>query len=299
METIDTFWCLFAFHGFFVPIGGDKVDPLDTCLAAEQYILAELPSEMLPLQEYDEVHVNVSGGVDSVATALVALHGYHFPKEKIKLVHMRVDGDPEDTTKRQLFDWPQTDRYLQYLSEKLDLPLIVIWGDLSLEERIRERKMFPDSSCRFCTSYMKRDVYAKWVRQFENCKILLMTGERSEESKERSKKPVFTLHSAHATDKKNRTVHWLKPIKDMLKYQVRQLAADYGIELHPCYEWVSRCSCKFCIFNSASEMQRTSRLFPEDWEYLKQMDVDLGHTLKVVMVLHFLLATSSKKISFL
>lgn len=84
METIDTFWCLFAFHGFFVPIGGDKVDPLDTCLAAEQYVLAEMPSEMLPLQEYDEVHVNVSGGVDSVATALVALHGYHIPKEKIK-----------------------------------------------------------------------------------------------------------------------------------------------------------------------------------------------------------------------
>lgn len=27
-------------------------------------------------------------------------------------------------------------------------------------------------------------------------------------------------------------------------------------------------------------MQRTSRLFPEDWEYLKQMEVDLGHTLK-------------------
>ncbi|WP_280818181.1 hypothetical protein [Paenibacillus etheri] len=25
----------------------------------------------------DEVHVNVSGGVDSIATALVALRGYH------------------------------------------------------------------------------------------------------------------------------------------------------------------------------------------------------------------------------
>ncbi|CAM4042612.1 phosphoadenosine phosphosulfate reductase family protein [Paenibacillus alkaliterrae] len=248
--------------------------------SAEDYVLPVLPSEMLPLHEYDEVHVNVSGGADSVATVLVALHGYHIPKEKIKMVHMRVDGDPNDKSKRQLFDWPQTDEYLQYLSKTLDIPMIVIWGHMSLEERIRDRGMFPDSQCRFCTSYQKRDVYAKWVRQFDDCKILLLTGERSEESTERAAKKVFQLHSTHAVGRKNRIVHWLKPIKDMLKSQVRQLAADYGIELHPCYEWVSRCSCKFCIFNTSSELQQTSRLFPEDWEYLKQMEHDIGHTMK-------------------
>jgi 3'-phosphoadenosine 5'-phosphosulfate sulfotransferase (PAPS reductase)/FAD synthetase len=247
---------------------------------AEQYVLSNLPSEMLPINEYDEVHINVSGGADSVALALVMVHGYNIPKEKIKIVHMRVDGDPNDTTKRQLFDWPQTDEYLRYMSRMLDLPLIVIWGDMSLEERIRDRGMFPDSQCRFCTSYMKRDVYSKWVRQFDNCKILLVTGERSQESTERAEKEVFMIHSTNATGKKNRLVHWLKPIKDMLKSQVRQLAADYGIELHPCYEWVSRCSCKFCIFNTSNEMQRTSQLFPDDWEYLKQMERDLGHTMK-------------------
>ncbi|GKS12882.1 hypothetical protein YDYSY3_38820 [Paenibacillus chitinolyticus] len=80
---------------------------------AAQFVLNSLPLGLLPLSEYDEVHVCTSGGVDSVATALVALHGYSIPKEKIKLVHMRVDGDPHDKTKRQLFDWPQTDEYLR------------------------------------------------------------------------------------------------------------------------------------------------------------------------------------------
>lgn len=244
---------------------------------AEDYVMRDLPTDMLPLNEYDEVHINVSGGADSIATVLVAQHGFKIPREKIKLVHMRVDGDP---SKRALFDWPQTDAYLQYLSKVLDLPLIVIWGDKSLEERIRDRGMFPDSKCRFCTSYQKRDVYAKWVRQFDNCKILLLTGERSEESTERASKVVFQQHSAHAVGRKNRVVHWLKPIKDMLKSQVRQLVADYGIELHPCYEWVSRCSCKFCIFNTSSELTQTAQLFPEDWEYLKQMEIDMGHTMK-------------------
>ncbi|MFC5402381.1 phosphoadenosine phosphosulfate reductase family protein [Cohnella soli] len=246
---------------------------------AGAYVLPELPSEMLPIDEYDEVHVNVSGGADSVATVLVALHDYRIPKEKIKLVHMRVDGDP-NSGKRPLFDWPQTDEFLEYLSKALDLPLIVIWDELGLEGRIRERGMFPSSQCRFCTSYLKRDVYAKWVRQFDNIKILLLTGERSEESTERSEKPIFRLHSAHKTRRKNRLVHWLTPIKHMLKTEVRQLCADYGIELHPCYQWVSRCSCKFCIFNTSSEMSRTSQLFPEDWAYLKEMEQELGHTMK-------------------
>jgi len=228
----------------------DEIIVRENIHTASKYVIPELPSEMLPLYEYDEVHINVSGGIDSVAVVLVALYGYHIPKEKIKLVHMRVDGDPNDPTKRQLFDWPQTDEYLHYMSDTLDLPLIMIWGDMNLEERIRDRGMFPSSQCRFCTSYMKRDVYAKWVRQFDNCKILLLTGERSEESTERAAKPVFKYHTAHAVGKKDRLVHWLKPIKDMLKFQVRQLAEDYSIKIHPCYEWVSRCSCKFCIFNT-------------------------------------------------
>lgn len=42
------------------------------------------------MEEYDEVHINVSGGIDSVATTLVAVYGYQIPKEKIKLVHMRA-----------------------------------------------------------------------------------------------------------------------------------------------------------------------------------------------------------------
>ncbi|MFX3637303.1 MAG: phosphoadenosine phosphosulfate reductase family protein [Candidatus Pristimantibacillus sp.] len=258
----------------------DNLKEIKKVRSADKYQLPELPAEMFPISEYDEVHINVSGGADSVATTLIALHDFKIPKEKIKLVHMRVDGDPNDKTKRQLFDWPQTDEYLRYFSEALELPLIVIWGEMSLEERIRERGMFPSSQCRFCTSYMKRDVYSKWIRQFDNCKILLLTGERSEESLERAEKPVFMVHPAQAIGRKNRIVHWFKPIKDLLKSHVWQLAADHGIKLHPCYEWVSRCSCKFCIFNTSVEMQRTSKLFPDDWEYIKQMERDLGHTMK-------------------
>ncbi|WP_256209966.1 phosphoadenosine phosphosulfate reductase family protein [Paenibacillus sp. PDC88] len=247
-------------------------------LCAEQFVLPTLPPEMYAVDLYDHYHINFSGGADSLALALLMKYGYKIPSEKMVLVHMRVDGNPEE--KQQLFDWPQTDEYLRYASEKLDIPLVVIWGDKSLEERIRDRKMFPDKSCRFCTSYTKRDVYAKWVRQFDDCKILMLTGERSEESSDRAKEPIFEYHPAQATKRKNREVHWFRPIKNMLKSQVKQLAANYSIELHPCYQWVSRCSCRFCIFNTASEMERVAQLYPDDWEYLKRMELHLGHTMK-------------------
>lgn len=247
-------------------------------ISAEQFILPQLPAEMYAIEQYDQYHICFSGGADSLVVALIMKYGYKIPTEKMVLVHMRVDGDPD--VNRQLFDWPQTDEYLRYASRMLDIPLVVIWGDMSLEERIRQRKKFPDKSCRFCTSYTKRDVYAKWVRHFDDCKILLLTGERSEESSDRAKEPVFEYHPAHATKRKNREVHWFRPIKDMLKSQVRQLAANYGIDLHPCYQWVSRCSCRFCIFNSSTEMERVSRLYPDDWEYLKRMEQHLGHTMK-------------------
>lgn len=58
--------------------------------SADKYQLPELPAEMFPISEYDEVHINVSGGADSVATTLIALHDFKIPKEKIKLVHIRV-----------------------------------------------------------------------------------------------------------------------------------------------------------------------------------------------------------------
>lgn len=101
-----------------------SVNVMDLKRGAESFVLSELPSEMLPIHEYDEIHLNVSGGANSVATVLVALYGYNIPKEKIKMIHMRVDGDPNDKTKRQLFDWPQTDDYLQYMSKTLNLPLM-------------------------------------------------------------------------------------------------------------------------------------------------------------------------------
>jgi hypothetical protein len=75
------------------------------------------------------------GGKDSVSIALLLIYEYKVPKGKIKLVHMDIGGGKES-----LFDWPQTRPYLHYLTEKLDLDLVIIHGKKGLEERIRDRR---------------------------------------------------------------------------------------------------------------------------------------------------------------
>lgn len=243
---------------------------------AEQFV-RPLPEGMFDLNDY-EIHCNFSGGKDSIAEVLVLLHGYKVPKEKIKLVHMRVDGDE---SKPAVFDWPQTDEYLRYCAKKLDLELIILSGDMGLEERIRERGQWPSSSTQYCTSYLKRDVYSKWVRRQGPGKYLCVSGERAEESPRRANKAVFEIYKSANAPTKERIVHWFRPIHHLLINEVWKLMELANIEPHPCYQYVSRCSCKFCIFLSPTEMAKVAELYPTEFQRLIDMEKEIGHTMKV------------------
>lgn len=237
-------------------------------------LAAPLPADMDDIFSY-QIHANCSGGKDSIALVLLLLYGYKVPKENIQLIHMRVDsGD------KAFFDWEETDGYLEYLATKLDLPLVILKGEKSFKERIIDRRMFPSGKTQFCTSYLKRDVYSKWVRSLGPGKYLCATGERAEESPRRAQKPTFqTYKSAHAPTK-DRHVDWLRPIHHLDASAVWELIRLAEIEPHPCYRYVSRCSCKFCIYLSPNEMKTVSEMFPEEFQELVRMEETFGHTMK-------------------
>lgn len=237
-------------------------------------LVVPLPSEMRSLADYS-IHCNFSGGKDSIACVLLLLHGYQVPKEKIQLVHMRVDANEE-----AFFDWSETDEYLRYCANILDLPLVILSPEKSLKERILDRKMWPSGSTQFCTSYQKRDTYSKWVRSLGPGHYLCVSGERAEESSRRASKPIYQIYKAAHAPTKQRYVDWFRPIHHLMIDQVWKLMSLANIEPHPCYEYVSRCSCKFCIYLSPKEMLTVSKLFPKEFAELLKMEQRLGHTMK-------------------
>ncbi|MFD1736082.1 phosphoadenosine phosphosulfate reductase family protein [Bacillus salitolerans] len=241
-----------------------------------------LPSEMPPLESFTEFHFNTSGGKDSIALALLMLYGYKVPRHKVKFVHMRVDG-PE--SEEAYFDYPETDAYLTYAAEKLGLELVMIASDKGFKQRIVERGKFPAPNAQYCTSSLKRDVYAKWVRKKGPGHYLCLSGERSLESSRRLEilsKGVFREYPAANAPTKGRFVDWYRPIHHLTETDVWTLMEHAGIEPHPCYTKydMSRCSCKFCFYLSPKEMLSVSKAFPEEFEALCKLEEEMGHTMR-------------------
>ncbi|MCM3164739.1 phosphoadenosine phosphosulfate reductase family protein [Metabacillus litoralis] len=237
-------------------------------------LIVPLPDEMKPFGDY-RIHCNFSGGRDSIACVLLLLYGYGVPKEQIEMVHFRVDGKQE-----AFFDWKETDEYLEYCQDILGLPMVILNPDKSLKERIIDRGKWPSGATQYCTSYQKRDTYSKWVRSLGAGNYLCVSGERAQESPRRANKPNFQVYKTANAPTKGRYVDWLRPIHHLMKDQVMKLNELAGIKPHPCYQYVSRCSCKFCIFLSPNEMKKVSELYPDDFNELIRMEKEMGHTLK-------------------
>ncbi|WP_052948021.1 phosphoadenosine phosphosulfate reductase domain-containing protein [Aneurinibacillus tyrosinisolvens] len=200
--------------------------------------------ELLPLEDYDSILVSLSGGKDSVACTLHLLE-LGVPKEKIELVHQSVDGSEDDI---QLFDWPSITSYCNSFSELLGIPISYQWrrggilgemlrkdsltGDVYYMDngqifhlptkngkestRLKWPAMSADLRMRWCSAYVKIDVFRRVLNNHprytgtleEPKKILVVTGERREESYNRSK---YAEAEIHASNSKRRLVHAWRP----------------------------------------------------------------------------------------
>ena len=86
--------------------------------------------QLEPLENYDRVLIQFSGGKDSVACVLHMLE-IGVPKEKIELWHQKIDGED-----RHFFDWPVTDDYCQRFAKALGLKIRYQWRDGGFEKEL-------------------------------------------------------------------------------------------------------------------------------------------------------------------
>lgn len=259
-------------------------------------------AELLPLDEYDAIIVSFSGGKDSLACVLDLLER-GVDKAKIQLWHQRIDGSATDAS---FFDWPITEAYCEAVAKALDIKLFYQWKDAGFKgEMLREesttkgmyfetqagdvkyvapstrgkvatRRKFPqvspDLSVRWCSAYLKIDVCTRAINNdpaFKNAKILVITGERREESANRAR---YAEVDAHKSNCKRRVVHQWRSVINWTEQQVWDIIAKYKINAHPCYHLgFGRCSCMTCIFGDKNQWA-TVRALDE-----KRFDEILGY----------------------
>jgi 3'-phosphoadenosine 5'-phosphosulfate sulfotransferase (PAPS reductase)/FAD synthetase len=245
------------------------------------------------LESYNRYIVAFSGGKDSVASVLCALEN-GIPREQLELWHHCVDGNPYEPTST-LMDWPCTTAYCRAFAAALGIPLYLTWKVGGFEgEMLREnaktnpicfeapqpdgsivikqtgglggkestRLAFPQVaaslSVRWCSAYLKIDNARTALRnqeRFNHSRTLFISGERAEESANRSLYAHYEIDDADARlGNKERHIDRWRSVLYWTEAEVWAILERWRVNPHPAYHigW-GRCSCMNCIFNRANQ----------------------------------------------
>jgi len=265
---------------------------------------------LLPLSEYDHIIISESGGKDSMA-CLFYLLDLGVPVTKLELWHQSVDGGGANYI--DLMDWPVTESYINEVGKLFGIKTCYQWreggiynelmrkdsltGDVyyttedgelvnlptkngKLNTRLKWPAMSPDLRIRWCSPYVKIDVFRRVLNNhplYKDKKILVITGERREESANRAK---YAEAEIHACNSKRRLVHAWRPVIDWSEQQVWDEYEKRKFLPHPAYilGW-NRTSCFGCIFSTADLWAMMREIAPERFNRLVLLEKELNHTI--------------------
>ena len=147
--------------------------------------------------------------------------------------------------------------------------------------RLKFPQVSADLNTRWCSAYLKIDVCSAAIRnqkRFLNKWTALISGERSEESKARSRYAEEEMDRTHL---QKRGVTRLRLIKNWTEQQVWEIIEKYKVVVHPCYYmgW-GRCSCKFCIFGNANQFASAFSISPKIGVEIIQYEIQFNTTIK-------------------
>lgn len=74
--------------------------------------------------------------------------------------------------------------------------------------------------------------------------------------------------------------HWLRPVLDYEKGKMFEFGKRLGLDPHPCYEYIDRCSCMMCIFAKNEQVMENMKRHPEAMRKWVDAEAKLGFTWK-------------------
>lgn len=272
------------------------------------------PIELMPLDFYRKIIVSFSGGKDSLASVLKLLD-LGVPKSKIELWHEDVDGGRDDerfmdwpctrSYCRAVAEHLGITIRFQYREGGILREMMredAKTGDVYYEEpdgsiyclptkggkestRLKWPAMSADLRVRWCSAYAKTDVFRKTLNNHPDFqgsnndpyRVLVVTGERREESSNRAKYHEAELHACNS---KTRIVHAWRGVIDESEQEVWERIRKYKIMPAPPYFiGYSRLSCMTCIFLGPDHWRILKEIAPDRFERIAQKEEELNHTI--------------------
>jgi 3'-phosphoadenosine 5'-phosphosulfate sulfotransferase (PAPS reductase)/FAD synthetase len=209
-------------------------------------------------------HVGISGGKDSTALLLWAVHESGYPRESLRVTFCDTGNELDETY-----------AHVEMLSERVH-PVEWLKPERDFYKLAEHKQRFPSVKARFCTTELKMEPSRRYVYGLldEGHKVLLHTGVRVGE-----KRMFGDIKERDFDDWYALPIY--RPLFSWTLEDVWAIHARYGIPRNPLYAMgMKRVGCAPCIMSSKKEIYRMNKLFPERIDRIREAEnaaADRGH----------------------
>jgi 3'-phosphoadenosine 5'-phosphosulfate sulfotransferase (PAPS reductase)/FAD synthetase len=265
--------------------------------------MTALATEAPDLTAFDVIVVATSSGKDSMAMLAHVAELAAAAGVLDRIVNLHNDLGTTDTG--EPIEWPGVEDLGREHAGKYGFRFEVcrrtkggFWDQLT-----KERKKWPSSAARWCTSDQKTSQGMKLVTQLVTevrdalgvtdrpIKVLYCLGLRAQESTARAKKPALAIDESHSSG--NRTITRWHPILDWSIKDVWDQIKAANLRPHAAYSWgMTRLSCSLCVLASKDDLVLGARLRPGLAADFLRAEQLLGHQFRADMSMADIIAAA-------